>query len=166
MHTTESDGQDPAKSLASALGRIPSGLFIVTIRHGRSETGMLASWVQQCSFDPPQVTMAVNAQRPFLPWLAVDAPFTVNVLSEGQKHLVAHFGRGFAPGEAAFNGIELVKVPEGAPALAEALAYLDCRVTALVPAGDHVVVVGRVVAGEVRHDGRPSVHVRRSGMHY
>ena len=45
---------DP-EALAAALGRVPSGLVVLTARHGARETGMLASWVQQCSFDPPQV---------------------------------------------------------------------------------------------------------------
>src|SRR5437588_6712518 len=139
MHPTESENHDPAKALAAALGRVPSGLFIVTIRHGRSETGMLASWVQQCSFEPPQVTFAVNTQRPVLPWLAAGTPFTVNVLAEGQKRLLAHFGKGFALNEPAFEGVELLRLGEGAPALREALAYLDCRVAALVPAGDPVL---------------------------
>ncbi len=35
-------------SLAAALGRIPSGLFVLTAGSGATETGMLASWVQQC----------------------------------------------------------------------------------------------------------------------
>ena len=39
-----------------ALGRVPSGLFILTAGNGPTETGLLASWVQQCSFDPPRLT--------------------------------------------------------------------------------------------------------------
>src|SRR5262245_52771839 len=166
MHHTDSDNIETTKALAAALGRSPSGLFIVTVRHGRTETAMLASWVQQCSFDPPQITFAVNTERAVLAWLAVGTAFTVNVLGEGQKHLVAHFGKGFDLNEPAFDGIELLRLHEGAPALREALAYLDCRVSALVPAGDHVLIVGRVLAGQLLHDGRPTVHVRKSGLHY
>ena len=160
------EADDPGKRMAAALGRIPSGLFIVTVRHGRAETAMLASWVQQCSFEPPQLTCAVNGERPLLPWLAVGTAFTVNVLGEGQKHLVARFGKGFEIGESAFDGVELLRLESGAPALREALAYLDCRVSALVPAGDHVLIVGRIVSGEVLHEGRPTVHVRKNGLHY
>ena len=57
-----SDGKgDPVKELAAAVGRIPSGLFVVTVRNGDRETGLLASWVQQCSFEPFQVSVAVKA---------------------------------------------------------------------------------------------------------
>ena len=166
MHQAEPDNTDPPKALAAALGRVPSGLFIVTVRHGRSETGMLASWVQQCSFEPPQLTLAVNRERPILAWLAAGTPFTVNVLAEGQKQLIAHFGKGFALGEPAFEGVDVLRPIDGAPALAAALAYLDCRVTALVPAGDHVLIIGLAVAGRVLSEGRPTVHVRKNGLHY
>src|SRR3954463_6664775 len=93
------------KSLAAALGRIPSGLFILTVRRGTDETGMLASWVQQCSFEPPRVSVAVNKERYVLDWLKEGTPFTVNVLAEGQSHFLKHFGKGFGPGEPAFHGI-------------------------------------------------------------
>ena len=58
-------GTDP-DSLAAALGRIPSGLFVLTVRHGGRELGMLASWVQQCSFEPPQISLAINKERDVL----------------------------------------------------------------------------------------------------
>ena len=149
------------KSLAAALGHVPSGLFILTARHGSNETGMLASWVQQCSFQPPQVTVAVNKERFILEWLADGMPFTINVISEGQINLKKHFGRGFAPGEPAFHGLEVTHTGTGAAILKEAHAYLDCRVAARVDAGDHVLVIGEVVGGAVLHEGKPSVHVRK-----
>jgi flavin reductase (DIM6/NTAB) family NADH-FMN oxidoreductase RutF len=90
----------------------------------------------------------------------------VNVIAEGQKQLVAHFGKGFDEGQPAFDGLEAHRHDGSAPVLAAALAWLDCRVAGHFDAGDHVLVVGRVVGGSVQHDGRPTVHVRRSGLHY
>ena len=64
---------DRLKPLAAALGRIASGLFIVTAQRGDAETGMLASWVQQCSFDPPQISMCLRQGRDINAWLEVEA---------------------------------------------------------------------------------------------
>lgn len=156
-----------ADDALAALGRVPSGLFILTARHGKQETGMLASWVQQCSFDPPQVSAAFAKDRWVLDWLTPGAAFAVNVLAEGQKQLLAHFGKGFAPGEPAFEGLEVVRDGGAAPVLNDAHAYLACRVAHRVDVGDHVLVIGKVVGGEVQtHDARPATHVRRSGKHY
>jgi flavin reductase (DIM6/NTAB) family NADH-FMN oxidoreductase RutF len=166
MHPPTIEQTDPQKSLAAALGRIPSGLFILTFRHGKQETAMLASWVQQCSFEPPQIVVAMNEKRYVLDWLKEGSPVAVNILGEGQKELMGHFGKGFEPGQPAFEGIDLERHGDSAPFLSAAHAVLDCRVASKYAAGDHVLVVARVVAGKLQNDGRPGVHVRRSGLHY
>src|SRR5262245_25432893 len=116
------------QALAAALGRVPSGLFVLTVARDGQETGMLASWVQQCSFDPPQVSVAVKPDRPVHALLADGAAFAVNVLAAGQTDLLKHFGKGFGPGEPAFAGLDVYASAGGAPVLRAALAHLDCRV--------------------------------------
>jgi flavin reductase (DIM6/NTAB) family NADH-FMN oxidoreductase RutF len=157
---------DPEKQLAAALGRIPSGLFIVTARRDNLETGMLASWIQQCSFAPPMVSIAVKQGRDLAAWLTEGAAFTVNILERDQTDMIAHFGRGFALGEPAFEGLEIERPGAGGPVLNEALAYLECRVTGLCSAGDHVLIVARIEAGRLLNDGQPLIHVRKNGLHY
>jgi flavin reductase (DIM6/NTAB) family NADH-FMN oxidoreductase RutF len=159
-------GEESNAEALAALGRVPRGLFVLTVRHRGAETGMLASWVQQCSFDPPQVSLAVRRDRAVSAWLTEGATLGLCILAEGQKALVAHFGKGFDPGEPAFDGLPIHR-PDGAtPILTDALAYLVCRVTARCPAGDHDLVIARVVGGKVQSDGRPTVHIRRTGAHY
>jgi flavin reductase (DIM6/NTAB) family NADH-FMN oxidoreductase RutF len=155
-----------AEALAAALGRIPSGLFVLTARDGTRETGMLASWVQQCSFDPPQVSVAVRKGRDVLDWLRDGAAFVVNVVPEGGKALVAHFGKGFGPDEPAFEGLAVRRDGEIPPVLLSAHAYLACRVVSRADAGDHVLVIGRVERGAVLNQGGPIVHVRKNGLKY
>jgi flavin reductase (DIM6/NTAB) family NADH-FMN oxidoreductase RutF len=154
------------ESLAAALGRIPSGLFVLTIANGEAETGMLASWVQQCSFDPPQVTVALNKERDVLDWLPDGAAFVLNILPEGGKALVAHFGKGIEGNEPAFEGLEVGRERDTPPVLLAAHAYLVCRVASRADAGDHVLLIARVTAGAVLHDGKPTVHVRKNGLRY
>ena len=157
---------DPARQLAAALGRIPSGLFILTARRDDAETGMLASWVQQCAFSPPHLSCALKHGRPLTDWLVAGTPFTVNVLDDAQTDMVAHFGRGFALDEPAFEGLEIERLDGGTPVLSEALAYLHCQVKGHLPVGDHDLFLGQVIAGRVLNDGHPMVHVRKSGLHY
>jgi flavin reductase (DIM6/NTAB) family NADH-FMN oxidoreductase RutF len=157
---------DPQRQLAAALGRVPSGLFVLTVRRGEAETGMLASWVQQCSFEPPLVSMAVKRGREVLDWLTAGSGFTINILDSTQTDMIVHFGKGFALGELAFTGLDVERPGGGAPVLAEALAYLECRVSNRCAAGDHELLIGQVVGGRVLSEGQPMVHIRKSGMHY
>src|SRR5947209_1195631 len=107
----------PKKGLLSALGRIPSGLFILTARRGDAETGMLASWVQQCSFEPPQVTVALKPGREVWAWLGDGAAFTLNILDDSQTDMISHFGRGFALTEPAFTNLAVERQGDGGPVL-------------------------------------------------
>jgi flavin reductase (DIM6/NTAB) family NADH-FMN oxidoreductase RutF len=160
------DDGDPQKQLGAALGRIASGLFIVTARRGQAETGMLASWVQQCGFDPPLLTLAVRKERPIIAWLTEGCFFTLNILEDSQTDMIAHFGRGFPLDQPAFTGLEVERPDGGAPVLCEALGYLQCQVAGRFPAGDHDVFLARAVAGRVLNEGHPMIHLRRSGFHY
>lgn len=158
--------RDAHKQLAAALGRIASGLFIVTARQGDAETGMLASWVQQCSFDPPLISVAVRSDREILHWLKEDNAFTLNILDETQTDMIVHFGRGFGLNEPAFEGLDIEHPEGGPPVLTEALAYLECRVAGQCAAGDHHLILGRVVRGKLLGEGHPMIHIRKSGFHY
>lgn len=152
--------------IAPILGRLPSGLFIVTARQGDNETGMLGSWIMQAGFDPPMLTVAVGKTRYVAEWLSNDAVFVVNVLAVDQRRMLGHFGRGFAPGEPAFAGLEIQRSSAGLPILAEALGHLECRVRGDVMSGDHRIVLGEIIAGKLHREGEPIVHVRVNGLKY
>lgn len=157
---------DPARQLAAALGRITSGLYILTLRHGGGETGMLASWVQQCSFHPPLVTLAVKREREIASLLAVGARLTLNILGEGQSDMIAHFGKGFSLRDDPFATLHVTRRPDSGPILKESLAYLDAEVIDRLGAGDHDLIVATIVAGQMLDEGQPMTHVRKNGFHY
>ncbi|MBV9123352.1 MAG: flavin reductase family protein [Planctomycetes bacterium] len=158
--------KEPAKQWAAALGRMASGLFVITARQGKTETGMLASWVQQCSFEPPLISLAIRAGRDILELLTPGATFAVNILDATQTDMIIHFGRGFALNEPAFENLDVEHPNDGPAVLTESLAYLECRVAARHATGDHELVIGQVVGGRLLSEDQPMVHVRKSGCHY
>ena len=155
-----------AEPLAAALGRIPSGLFVLTVQRGDIETGMLASWVQQCSFNPPLLSLAINPKRDVASLLTPDSHFTLNILEDTQTDMIVHFGRGFPLNEAAFTELEVIRGQSNGPILAESLAFLTCQVKSRHSAGDHDLFVAQVIDGRMLDEGHPMVHVRKSGSHY
>jgi flavin reductase (DIM6/NTAB) family NADH-FMN oxidoreductase RutF len=157
---------EPRKQLGAALGRIPSGIYILTMRRGPAEVGMLLSWVQQCGFEPPSLVMAIRRQREIIAWLTDGSAFTLNILDDTQSDMIAHFGKGFRMDEQAFTGLEVERGDDGVLVLSESLAYLQCEVAGRWPVGDHDLFLGRVVAGRMLNEGHPMVHIRRSGFHY
>lgn len=156
---------DPSP-LARALGRIPSGLYIVTTRAGGRPSGFLGSFVMQMGFAPPVVAVAIGKDRPHLPEIQASGRFALSILDPRSRPLIGAFLRRLPDGESPFDGLELSEAPSGAPILTDALAWLDCGVIGEHVLSDHVVVFGEVRAGAPLHDGDPSVHLRKNGLGY
>ncbi|MFP6770627.1 MAG: flavin reductase family protein [Planctomycetaceae bacterium] len=153
--------------IAPILGRVPSGIFILTVRHEGQETGMLASWVMQAGFDPPTVTVAVKNGRYIADWLTASGSFALNVVAEDGQPLLAHFGRGFEPDEPAFEGVDIERVAEELPVLATGtVGYLLCQAGGHIDSDDHHIFLAEVVDGVLISDEPPMLHVRKSGAHY
>jgi flavin reductase (DIM6/NTAB) family NADH-FMN oxidoreductase RutF len=161
MHTS-----DPHKDLGAALGRIPSGLFILTLARDKIETGFLASWVQQCSFKPPMVSFVLQRGRPIADLLIADACFTLNILEAAQTDMIAHFGKGFALTDNPFKELDVERTALHGPILQEAHAYLFAKVVSRVATGDHDLFLAEVTGGQLLDESQPMVHIRKNGFHY
>ena len=78
-----------------------------------------------------------------------------------------HFLKRFAPGADRFEGVRTQPSQNGAPILADALAYMECEVASRLDAGDHWIVYCTVYAGRVsKPEGLTAVHHRKVGNHY
>jgi flavin reductase (DIM6/NTAB) family NADH-FMN oxidoreductase RutF len=162
----ETDMNDAAKTgIASALGQVPSGCFVLTASHGSKATGILASWVQQSSFDPPTVTVAVKNGRPIQQLIEASGHFLLNHVRENPLSMFRHFGRGFRLDEPAFDGLSIQSDPAGI-IIQDCLGYLACKLVGHVDAGEHRVYVGEVLSGAIQGNGRPYVHLRSNGLQY
>ena len=154
------------EGIATALGRIPSGLFVIRWRLDGVDRTMLASWVMQAGFSPPAVSVAVAPTRELVAAIDRGIPFVVNILGESQRGLLSRFGKPANPGEDPFAGLDTLRTPGGTAALAAAAGWIECRGTGQAAAGDHLVVVAEVVGGDSGSAGQPLVHVRKNGLRY
>lgn len=150
----------------AVLGRIPSGVFILTASAGDRSTGMLASWVQQAGFEPPMVTVAVKLGRYVCDWLSDRRSFVLNMVKESDKALLRHFAKGFEPEAPAFEGLSIELSARGNPVLASALGHLECEPLIHVDSGDHRIFLAQVVSGALAGEESPMVHIRKTGKHY
>ncbi len=129
---------DP-RELRNCLGRFATGVTVVTC-HGREATahGMTVNAFTSVSLDPPLVLVSID-RRTKGSELLDEAPFTVNVLHEGQRDVALHFaGRPQVNLELAWEEGKL------APRLVGCLAYIECEPWAAYDGGDHVLFLGRV----------------------
>ncbi|ASC72116.1 Diflavin flavoprotein A 1 [Halomicronema hongdechloris C2206] len=154
--------------LQKALGRISSGLYIITAKQGDISSAMVASWVSQASFEPLGFTISVAKDRAIESLMQVGDPFVLNVLEEGRHlPLMKHFLKRFPPGADRFAGVRTRLAQNGVPILADALAYLECQVATRMEMSDHWLVYCTVQDGRVSNpDGITAVHHRKVGTYY
>jgi flavin reductase (DIM6/NTAB) family NADH-FMN oxidoreductase RutF len=151
--------------LSPALGKIASGLYIATARIAGAPIGMLCSFVEQASFEPPMITLAIAPGRPITPALEGDGLFGLHVLSKNNNALLKSFARG---GTAeSFAGHELIENSFGIPQFAEAWAFLVGKVRQQIPAGDHTLYLAEILSGSLQKQGEePMIRVRSNGFGY
>lgn len=156
---------EAVEPLAAALGRIPSGLFVISWRDGCGDRAMLASWVMQAAFTPPMISVAIASSRDLLAAVSSGTDFVLNILGEAHKPLAGRFSRPAVPGEDPFAGLAVERVA-GIVALVDSVGWLHCRGVARAESGDHAVVIARVLAGGAAGPAQPLVHLRRHGLRY
>ena len=154
--------------LEKALGRISSGLYIITAKKGEVSSAMVASWVNQASFQPLGLTIAVARDRAIESLMQVGDRFVLNVLEEGNyQGLMKHFLKRFPPGADRFADVKTQPAQNGSPILQEALAYMECQVASRLELSDHWMVYCTVDAGRVsKPNALTAVHHRKVATYY
>ncbi|MEO0539056.1 MAG: diflavin flavoprotein [Cyanobacteria bacterium P01_A01_bin.123] len=165
---TEKQNQPQNSGLDQALGRLSTGLYILTAQKGDVSSAMLASWVIQASIQPAGIAIAVAKDRAIESLLHGGDTFVLNVLEDGNNQwLMKHFLKRFPPGGDRFEEIVTYAAHNGSPILAEALAYLECTVNHRLEAGDHWIIYCTATVGRVaKPDGLTAVHHRQASNHY
>lgn len=99
------------------------------------------------SFDPPMITFSCRKESTTWPVLRTAPRVGVSVLGQGQHAACRQIA---GPTVGRFRGIDTYATAEGALFLEDAMTWLDCRISAEVEVGDHLVIVLELV--EVGHD--------------
>ena len=144
-------------SFAEVLRKFPLAVSVVTVGRGGAENALTVSWATPASFEPPMFLVAVDRLHYSVDFVKSTRNFTVNVLAEGQEKLAGQFARQSMLGEDKLAGVAHREGQTGAPILTDAVAYFDCELAFYVEAGDHYLLVGRVVDAAVLRDARALV---------
>jgi flavin reductase (DIM6/NTAB) family NADH-FMN oxidoreductase RutF len=143
--------------------RLTSGVYVIGAAHGGRTNAFTAAWLMQVAFDPLLVALSVNTSNASFPLLQGSGAFVVNVLHQGQLELARHFGTRSGADVDKLRDVRWRAGQFGAPVLSDAAAFLECRVTATVDAGDHAIVVAEVVDGAVLDEDATPLRYEESG---
>ncbi len=160
---------EPVLPILGAVGKIPSGLFILTTGEGPDLSAMLVSFVQQLSFEPLCVGVAIGRGRGIGEIIVRSGFFTLNICSAGDKVLLRKFARNALTGDAALAGVAHRKLSEGGVIFPEACAFIHCRFSHRITFhADHELFVGVAQEGDLSAGtgSKPMIHTRHDGAKY
>ena len=136
---------DPER-LRDALRTFATGVTVVTSAGGEPPCGVTANAFTPVSLVPPLVLVCLSAASSAAQTIARNRVFAVNVLSADQDWLSRRFASAARPrGSAAFRDVPHHHRSTGAPMLDGVVCWLDCRLTGMQPAGDHVIAIGEIL---------------------
>jgi flavin reductase (DIM6/NTAB) family NADH-FMN oxidoreductase RutF len=160
----------------AAMSRLAAGVVLVTAHEPAldaegprgEDVGMTATAFMSVSLDPPLVLVGLREGSRMDDLLAEQPLWAVSVLSESQRHIAGRFAmKGRISDRLLFEDIPYVRGEvSGALLVGGALATLECRTEQRVMAGDHTLVIGRVLsAGVPSAEGGPLTYFRGRYRH-
>ncbi|MEV5318606.1 flavin reductase family protein [Streptomyces sp. NPDC052687] len=158
----------------AAMSRLAAGVVLVTAVEppldpddptapGGEDVGMTATAFMSVSLDPPLVLVSLREGSRMDDLLAEQPLWAVSVLAESQRHIAGRFAmKGRVSDRLLFADIPYRRGEvTGAPLVGGALATLECRTEQRVTAGDHTLVVGRVLTADLPSaEGGPLTYFR------
>lgn len=153
------------------MHEMPYGLYIVGSKEPDGKVnGMMADWLMQISFEPRLIAISFEPSSHTLANIREREYFSVNLLAQDDEsmELARRFAQPFS-GEKVegrrgdertkvhykLEGLPYTVSANGCPVLDAAMAWLECQLVDTQPAGDHVLVIGAVLDGEMMKEAEP-----------
>lgn len=137
-----------------ALKMMPYGFYSITSCTEDDANAMVANWVTQASFEPRLIALGLQKTCYTHGLIEKGGSFAINIFAQEDSEAIMPFTKGRSKEPDKMEEAEYSEAPEtGCPVLEGAAAYVECRVIEVVDVGgDHDIVVGEVVGGDVMKD--------------
>src|SRR5438093_5856773 len=128
------------------MGQFATGVTVVTTCGQGKPAGITVNAFCSVSLDPPLVLVCIDLISHTLPFIRESGSFAVNILTNEQERLSHCFAGSTQERYEHFCHTDFHTAATGAPIIDDSLAFIDARVVAEYPGGDHVIFLGQVEA--------------------
>jgi flavin reductase (DIM6/NTAB) family NADH-FMN oxidoreductase RutF len=130
------------KDFREVLSTVPTGVVVITAMEASRPVGLVVGTFTSVSLTPPLVGFLPAASSTSFPRVLAAGAFCANVLTHNQQDVCRAFA---VSGSDKFEGLSWQPSPaSGSPVLDGVAAWIDCSITAVHEAGDHLIVIGAV----------------------
>ena len=136
--------KDRTRNLRQALGSFPTGVTVVScLDKNKNPLGFTANSFTSVSLDPKLISICIDKESFNIDSFSITKHFAVSVLSENQQSISTIFA---TPHEDRFKNIDWSTEETGSPIISGAVAWFDCNTQQVVDAGDHLILIGNIIA--------------------
>lgn len=166
------EGRDPGeydRARRRILWSLPSGLYVLGSAAGGRRNLMTLNWATQVATEPKLVAVGVESGALTHRLISEGGGFGLSILAREDRAIVRKFVKPLDDGgdPAQLAGFEVHTAVTGAPLLAQAVAWLDCRLTQVVDCGSHGLFLGEVVdCGAGSGEGAEILRMEDTRMNY
>lgn len=153
-----------AMDFKQGMRRLAAGVSIISTNADGAPHGLLVTSVTSVSAEPPALLVCINKSASAHDPIDRAGVFCVNVLHQDDDEVAGFFSRSQFRDQR-FSGLRWTSMVTGAPALREALANFDCRVSHRVEFGSHTIFIGEVMAIRLR-DGDVTPLIYLNGQYH
>lgn len=133
-------------------GQFATGVTIVTTQNQGIPAGITVNAFCSVSLEPLLVLACIDLKSTTLPCIRESGVFAINILTNEQEHLSRCFATTSEERYEHFCYASFHTAATGAPIIDDVLAFIDARVVAEYPSGDHVIFIGEIEAlGDADH---------------
>ncbi|WP_020191067.1 flavin reductase family protein [Pseudomonas putida] len=132
-----------SRAFRNALGNFPTGVAIMTAAQGGRKVGITANSFSSVSLNPALILWSIDKRSSSYEIFSQASHFAVNMLAAEQVGLSKIFAKS---GEGKFVSVKHTYGAGGAPVLFGCSSHLECELFDQIDAGDHYVILGKVVA--------------------
>ncbi|HLF87679.1 MAG TPA: flavin reductase family protein [Anaerolineales bacterium] len=152
-----------AEDLRTAMRSWATGVTIVAAQYENVLHGMTVSSFTSVSLEPPLVLVSLEIGTRTQKLVEQTKSFGVTILSAEQQEVSNCFANPNTELGDRFEGREFFTLETGSPFIREGLAFFDCRVIAVYPAGNHAIIVGEVISVKsVGESDKPLLYFNRN----
>ncbi len=149
------------KALKHAMSCFATGVTVITANHAGQDFGLTCNSFNIVSLEPALVLWSLRTNSSSRTHFEGAGGYTVNILTHAQEPLAMRFTKGSH--NERFAELDLVRLPTGRPQILGCAAWFDCALERIIPAGDHDIMLGRVLSFGVNSNdhAEPLIYARR-----
>ncbi|MBL6852759.1 MAG: flavin reductase family protein [Alphaproteobacteria bacterium] len=146
------------RAFRNALGSFPTGVAVITTSaSAEHHLGITVNSFTSVSLEPPLVLWCMDKKSDRYQAFTKATSYTVSILGTEHQEVSSRLAK---QGSHSLDGIALAPTALGPPSLQDAHAVFECEAEAVHDAGDHAILIGRVVRFSRHEENAPLVYYR------